>query len=114
MLRSMTTTKYVVSDFVVIFLQARLHISFCHGSGRFPDVYKGENAPPAFGDRVPGMNSSAPVYRYGWVVSRAELYEAMNGKPHTLDVWLREIDAHAGDLLYSRWMEKGYDDNDFK
>ena len=55
-------------------------------------MYKGGKAPPAGGVQVPGMNSCAPVYRYGWLVSRAELYEAMNGKPHTLDVWLREID----------------------
>jgi hypothetical protein len=77
-------------------------------------VYKGGKAPPAFGDRVPGMNSIAPVYRYGWIVSRAELYEAMIGEPPTFDIYLIQIHISAGRLLYSRLKEKGYDDNDYE
>ena len=107
----MTTTKYVVSDFF-LFLQAHLHISFC--SGRFPDVYRGENAPPAFGVRVPGMNSIASVYRYGWVISRAELYEAINGEPASGDIFLSKTHIYAGKLLRTRWKEKGYDVNEYK
>jgi len=50
-------------------LQSNLYISF---SGGFPEVYKDGEVPPALGDRVPGMNSIAPVYRYGWIVSPVE------------------------------------------
>ena len=77
-------------------------------------MYKGENAPPAFSDRVPGMNSSAPVYRYGWVISRAELYEAINGEPTSWDIFLSKTHIYAGKLLRTRWKEKGYDDNEYK
>ena len=77
-------------------------------------MYKGGEAPPAYGVRVPWMNSCAPVYRYGWLVSRAELYEAMVGKPHCTDIYLYEIHFSAESLLCSRWTEKGLDDNSFK
>ena len=77
-------------------------------------MYKGGKAPPPCGVRVPGMNSSAPVYRYGWLVSRAELYKAIVGEPHYMDVMLLQIHVWAGNLLYTRWTEKGLDDNDFK
>ena len=77
-------------------------------------MYKGENAPPAFGDRVPGINSCAPVYRYGWIISRAELYEAINGEPCFSDALLAQTHIFAGSLFNSRWKEKGYDDNEYK
>jgi hypothetical protein len=77
-------------------------------------VYKGGKAAPALGDRVPGMNSVAPVYRYGWIVSRAELHEAITGEPPMLDMYLIQIHIFAGRMLYSRWKEMGYDDNEYK
>jgi len=77
-------------------------------------VYKDGEVPPALGDRVPGMNSIAPVYRYGWIVSRAELYKAMIGEPPFWNIYLIQIHIGAGRMLYSRWKEKGYDDNEYK
>jgi len=47
-------------------------------------------------------------------VSRAELYEAINGEPSLRDIYLTQIHIGAGRLLYTRWREKGYDDNEYK
>ena len=60
------------------------------------------------------MKSSTPCYIYGWVVSRAELYEAIQGKPAFLDIYLAQIHIGTEQLLYTRWIEKGYDDNIYK
>jgi len=83
-------------------------------SEKFPEAYIGGKAPATFGVRDPERNRCTPVYAYGWVVSRAELYEAINGEPSLRDIYLSQIYIGAGRLLYTRWREKGYDDNEYK
>lgn len=71
-------------------------------------MYTGGKAPALGGVR------GTPLYTYGWVVSRAELYEAINGKPATWDNHLSQIYIGAERLLCTWWREKGYDDDDDK
>ena len=77
-------------------------------------MYTGGKVPPAFGARDLERRSVTPVYRYGWVVSSAELYESINGEPAFRDVYLSRIYIGAGYLLSARWQELGYDDNEYK
>ena len=83
-------------------------------SETFPEVYTDRKAPAAYGVQDPERNSATPVYRYGWVVSRAELYEAINGEPAFRDIYLSRVYIGAGRLLYTWWREKGYDNNEYK
>jgi hypothetical protein len=87
------------------------HVSF---SQKFPEVYTCGNAPGAFGDRDPERKLGFPCYRYGWVISRAELYEALHGKPCRYDRYLYRIHVGASARLDDLWTEKGYDDNEYK
>jgi len=81
----------------------------CH----FPEVYTGGKAPAAFGTRDL-ERSVTPVYRYGWVVSRAELFEALNGEPCRYDRHLYRIYVGASRRFYGWWTEKGYDNNEYR
>ncbi len=77
-------------------------------------MYTGNKAPAAFGARDLERTLATPVYRYGWVVSRAELYEALNGEPCRYDRYLYRIYVGASRRLYDLWTEKGYDNNEYK
>ena len=83
-------------------------------SEKFPEVYTGSKAPAAFGARDLERGLATPVYRYGWVVSRAELYEALNGEPCRYDRHLYRIYVGASRRFYSRWTEKGYEINEYR
>jgi len=74
-------------------------------SPNFPEVYTGSQRPATFGFRAHIEDFVTPVYRYGWVVSRSELYEALNGEPCRY-VWRQR--------LYHLWKEKEYDSNEYK
>jgi len=83
-------------------------------SANFPEVYTGSEAPAAFGVRDLKRKFVTPVYRYGWVVSRTELYEALNGEPCRHGRHLYRIHVGANQRLYDLWKEKGYDNNEYK
>jgi hypothetical protein len=86
----------------------------CFSSQKFPEVYTGGSAPGAFGARDPERKLGFPCYRYGWVVPRAELYEALHGEPCRYDRWLYLIHVGARRRLNKLWIEKGYDNNEYK
>ncbi len=77
-------------------------------------MYAGGEAPATVGATDTKRNSGTPLYVYGWVISRVELYEALNGKPCPWDGLLDRVYVGAERRLYSLWTEKGYGDNEYK
>jgi hypothetical protein len=81
----------------------------------FPEVYANGETPARCGDIDVGRYSTrTPCYRFGWVISRAELFEALDGEPCTGDDLLSRICIGASNRLYRVWKEKGYDKNEYK
>jgi hypothetical protein len=83
-------------------------------SEKLPEVYTGGEAPAASGARDAEGKLCSAVYTYGWVVSRAELYEAINGRPTSMHFLLSQIYFGATKLLSMWWREKGYDRHEYK
>jgi hypothetical protein len=77
-------------------------------------VYASGVVPLAWGAIDKEMQSRTPAYMYGWVIARAELYEALKGKPCASDRFLEHIYVGAGNRFYAMWTEKGYDKNEYK
>ena len=80
----------------------------------FPDVYTGDKAPAVFGVRDSDTKSCTPCYTYGWIVPRAELYVAINGKLPLFRSFLFQVHIAAENMLYAMWTQEGYDDNEYK
>jgi len=68
-------------------------------------MYAGGEAPPKFGTIDTERHSGTPAYRYGWIVSRTELYEALEGEPCPWDDLLSHIYLAADSQFYSLWTE---------
>jgi len=83
-------------------------------SQRFPEVYVGGEVPDMYGVINQEKKADTPVYAYGWVISRAELYEAINLEPCPWDRLLTRIYVVADRRFYALWREKGYDKNEYK
>jgi hypothetical protein len=77
-------------------------------------MYAGAEAPATLGVRDMMGNSGTPSYVYGWVISRLELYEALQGKSCPWDHLLDHIYVGAERKLHTWWTEKGLDDNEYK
>jgi len=83
-------------------------------SQRFPELYADGEAPEMYGVFNQEKQAGTPVYAYGWVISRAELYEALNFEPCPWDRLLTRIHVVADRRFYALWSEKGYDKNEYK
>ena len=55
-----------------------------------------------------------PVYTFGWVVSRLELFKAFYGKPPVVKYSLTLVENRANERFFGVWTEKGYDVNEYK
>lgn len=55
-----------------------------------------------------------PVYSFGWVISRSELYEALFNRKTVLELSLSLIDVGANRRFFALWTEMGYDVNEYK
>ena len=77
-------------------------------------MYAGGGAPAKLRAIDKERNAKTPPYIYGWVISRVELYEALNGKSCTWDGFLDRICLVAERKITSLWTEKGYEDNEYK
>ena len=83
-------------------------------SMRFPEVYAPGTAPANYGHRDEEKKAGTPVYRFGWVVAREELYQALHGRPSIWHGMLSHIYIGTSKRLYARWIEQGYDNNEYK
>jgi len=77
-------------------------------------MYASGDAPAKFGVIDKERHSGTPVYRYGWIISRTELYEALEGEPCHWDELLSKICLAADSQFYTFWTEMQYDNNEYK
>lgn len=79
-------------------------------------MYANGETPARYGAiDVDRYSTRTPCYIYGWVISRAELFEALHGKPCHWDKLLSHIYIGASSrLVYDLWTEKGYNENEYK
>ena len=77
-------------------------------------MYASGEAPGRIGAIDKERNLKTPPYMYGWVISRLELFEAVNGEPCPWDRLLERVYVTADRVLYALWTEKGYDQNEYK
>ena len=77
-------------------------------------MYPAGEAPGQYSVFDEEKQGRTPVYTFGWVISRLDLYEALFGEPPVLDRSLSLIQNGANRRFFALWTEKGYDVNEYK